>query len=525
MSEREGTMKPVVLQHCIGWLHVPDRPRATGVVLCPALGREGRWSYRSMRHLAERLAASGLPTLRFDYPGTGNAPDGLDGAEPLAAWRQSLHDAVDWLRTQTGLEQVALCGLRFGGLLAADVAASRTDIAALALLSPILSGRTCARELRLAAFGGEGDDGPVDGIEVDGMLLPSQTLTALAALDLKSCDKLPAPRVLILDDGTRAAALAAKFEELGGQVALKPFAGYPSMMRAAASNQVPSNDLATVADWFGALSAEPCSRPLPTRTTLHAVGVCERALQFGPGLSLVGTLCEPEHSTGSSQAVLITNTGGDGRAGIARFGVRLAHKLASMGIASLRFDFAGLGDSALPMGADFHLYQTPRTGDIRAAMSALQAAGYQKLGGVGLCTGAYHLLHAAFDGLQFDHLALINPVTFRWQPGDIVEVPQRALGLPRIEAPQFRWDGAAAAITSVLDRGTNLLVMLGLGDPGISALEASFGRGGETLAARPGATVRFERGMDHTLSRQTMQDRVGEAVAEFLEAEPVLANV
>jgi hypothetical protein len=37
--------------------------------------------------------------------------------------------------------------------------------------------------------------------------------------------------------------------------------------------------------------------------------------------------------------------------------------------------------------------------------------------------------------------------------------------------------------------------------------------------------VCFERGMDHTLSRQTMQDRVGEAVAEFLEVEPLLANV
>jgi alpha/beta superfamily hydrolase len=519
-------MQPVVLQHGIGWLHIPDRPRATGVVLCPALGREGRWSYGSMRHLADRLAAVGLPTLRFDYPGTGNALDAPHRAEPLALWRLSIHEAIDWLRTQTGLEQVALCGLRFGALLAADIAASRTDIAALALLSPILSGRACARELRLAAFGGEGDEGPADGIEVDGMLLPSQTLTALADLDLKGCDKLPAPRLLILDDGTRAAALATRFEALGGQTSLRPFAGYPAMMRAATSNQVPHDDLSVVADWFSALSAAPSLRPLPGLTTLQAAGVCECTLAFGPAHSLIGTLCEPDDRHGrAAQAVVITNTGGDGRAGIARFGVRLAQTLASMGIASLRFDFAGLGDSACPSGIDGHLYQTSRTGDIRAATARLHEAGYQRLGGVGLCTGAYHLLHAAFDGLRFEHLALINPVTFRWQPGDIVEVPQRALGHARIETPQSQWEGAAAAIEGVLDRGTNLLVLLGLGDPGISALEASFGPGGERLAAHTAASVRFERGIDHTLSRRVMQDHVARTVAEFLTLEPVLAVV
>ena len=518
-------MQPVVLQHCTGWLHIPDRPRGIGIVLCPALGREGRWSYRAMRDLADRLAAAGSPTLRFDYPGTGNAPDAPKFTEPLAAWRQSVHDAVDWLRTQTGLEQVALCGLRFGALLAAEVAASRTDIAALGLLSPILSGRTCARELRLAAFGGEGDEGPVDGIEVDGMQLANQTLATLASLDLKGCDGLPADRILILDDGTRAAALATRFEALGGQVALRSFAGYPAMMRAATSNQVPHDDLDVAADWFGALSAEPSSRPLADRTTLRAAGVYEQTLQFGPDRSLVGTLCEPVNRSGSGQAVLITNTGGDGRAGIARFGVRLAQSLAREGIASLRFDFGGLGDSAVPSGVAGHLYQTPRTGDIRAAMDTLQAAGYRRLGGIGLCTGAYHLLHAAFDGLRFEHLALLNPVTFRWQPGDVVEVPQRALGHARIDTPQSRWDGAASAITGVLDRGTNLLVLLGQGDPGISALEASFGPGGERLVARTGATVRFERGIDHTLSRRAMQDRVAAALTEFLMVEPAMANV
>ena len=520
-------MRPIVLQHGLGWLHLPANPRASGVVLCPALGREARWSYRTMRQLADRLATEGLTTLRFDYPGTGDAPDLLPGDDLLAAWRQSVHAAVDWLRTETGLEQVALCGLRFGALLAAEVAASRTDIGDLALLSPILSGRHCARELRLAAFGGEGDDGPEDGIEVDGMVLPDATLGALTEMDLRACTKLPAPRILILDEGNRAAPLATRLEALGGEVTLHPFPGYPAMMRVATSNQVPYDALGTVAAWFGTRD-QP--RPLagsltrlPIKTALSRPGWCEHVVQFGAERSLVGTLCAPPNTRTSSPAVLIANTGGDGRSGIARFGVRLAHSLAEAGIASLRFDFAGLGDSTLPHDVDGHLYQASRTSDIAAALDVLETLGYERVSGIGLCTGAYHLLHAALVGVRFDHLALINLVTFRWQSGDILEVPQRALGAVAAQtanmAPQSQWDGAAPAISGVLDRGTRMLMLLGQGDPGIAALEASFGPDGRDLAARPGATVRFEAGIDHTLSRRVMQDRVASAVTTFLSSE------
>ena len=518
-------MQPVALQRGIGWLHVPANPRTSGVVLCPALGREARWSYRAMRQLADRIAAEGLPTLRFDYPGTGDSPDWPRGSDPLAFWRQSVHEAIDWLRMTAGVEQVALCGLRFGALLAADIATSRTDIGALALLSPILSGRHCARELRLAAFGGEGDDEPVDGIEVDGMVLPDATLNALTEMDLRTCTKLPAARVLILDDGNRAAPLASRLEALGGDVSLRPFPGYAAMMRVATSNQVPHDALGTVAAWFATLGKPRMTSLSATapRAALSQPGWHEHAVQFGAECSLVGTLCEPQNTRSAPLGVLITNTGGDGRSGIARFGVRLAHSLADVGFASLRFDFAGLGDSTLPHDVDGHLYQTSRTNDVAAALDVLKTAGYERLGGIGLCTGAYHLLHSALAGARFDHLALVNLVTFRWESGDILEVPQRASGTVAAQtastATQSRWDGTAPAITSVLERGTRVLMLLGHGDPGIAALEASFGPNGGDLAAWPGATVRFERGVDHTLSRRIMQDRVASAITTFLNAE------
>ena len=521
-------MHPITLARGYGWYHAPEKPGGVAVVVCPALGREGRWSYRAMRHLASRLAAAGHPTLRFDYPGTGASPD-LPDCEPLAGWRDRVHGAVDWLRTQTGHARVAMCGLRFGALLATDVASSRDDIAALALLSPFLNGRTCVRELRMAAFGGEGETVPENGIEVDGMFLPDARLAALATLDLQTVTVAPAPRILVMDDGKRAASFAAHLQTLGADTLVEGFPGYGAMMRVATANEVPQEAFAAVARWLAPeTGAAPVRASVPRRVPLAGPGWREQAVQFGPGNRLAGTLCCAAAGLDGPQAVIIPNTGGDGRFGIARFGVHLAHRLAAAGIASLRFDFAGLGDSISPAEAEGHVYQTDRSGDIGAALAYLEDCGYARVSGVGLCTGAYHLLHAAGQGARLERLALINLVTFQWRPGDVVDVPQRPPGgplptapvvrLPRPNGPVMPWDDPAGAVASMLARSKRLLFLYGPGDAGWAALEAAFGPGGRALAASPGATLRLEPGIDHTLSRRAMQDRVAAAVLAFMQA-------
>jgi pimeloyl-ACP methyl ester carboxylesterase len=74
--------------------------------------------------------------------------------------------------------------------------------------------------------------------------------------------------------------------------------------------------------------------------------------------------------------------------------VRLARRLAERGVASIRFDLAGHGDSARLTGE--HSFEEQAVVDIRAAMDALtSAAGTTRAAIFGICSGAYHGYAAA----------------------------------------------------------------------------------------------------------------------------------
>ena len=64
---------PVTFDDLFGWVHPAAGRR--GVLLCGACGFEQMAAHRPWRALADRLAAAGCPTLRFDYPGEGNSGD------------------------------------------------------------------------------------------------------------------------------------------------------------------------------------------------------------------------------------------------------------------------------------------------------------------------------------------------------------------------------------------------------------------------------------------------------------------
>lgn len=89
-------------------------------------------------------------------------------------------------------------------------------------------------------------------------------------------------------------------------------------------------------------------------------------VRFGVGNSLVGMVAMPTHQAPATAACLLFNMGANHRVGPRRINVKLANALAARGMASLRFDLGGVGDSdALDTASDL---QTRSVHDLQAAM-------------------------------------------------------------------------------------------------------------------------------------------------------------
>lgn len=141
----------------------------------------------------------------------------------------------------------------------------------------------------------------------------------------------------------------------------------------------------------------------------------EETLIFGPEQHLVGTLTLPDGAadTGADKLpmALLTNAGVVPRVGPHRINVRLARRFAEMGIATLRFDMSGLGDSrrsgsTLPAGRQF-------VADTRSAMDFLgERFGCERFLMVGICSGADTAYHAALEDPRLQAAVLFDPYVY-----------------------------------------------------------------------------------------------------------------
>jgi pimeloyl-ACP methyl ester carboxylesterase len=162
----------------------------------------------------------------------------------------------------------------------------------------------------------------------------------------------------------------------------------------------------------------------------------EEALLLGPHLSLVGiyTPARPEAAAGVQRpAFVLLNAGLIHHAGPNRLHVRLARALSDCGIATLRFDLSGIGDS--PARPD-HL---PAAELVRREpveiLDALAERGHDSVVLGGVCSGAAHALLAAGDS-RVRGLVLINPAATTAEPATESQVSaqyylRRSLRNPR----------------------------------------------------------------------------------------------
>jgi len=431
-------VRPVVFDGQFGWLHPAAGPH--GVVLCYPFGYDALCTYRGMRRLAERLAMRGVPVLRFDYPGTGDSAG--DASEPglWRAWIDSIRQAVALLRQSTGIEHVSLCGLRLGGTLAALAAQELGDVDGLVLLSPVLSGKNYQRELRAgyrqwlsmpAAMDCTPEPDTDEFVEAYGFRLYRETIESLRAVDLRRDAPSPARRVLVLDslDATRVDALVRHYREQGVEVERQGFDEYSKFMMEALDSEIPHAAFESIENWLtgdstGSPAAVSGVSAYAGDVEGHIVeaGVTETPVSIDNG-RLFGIYCVPHSHSATSggstgaPAVLIVNTGAVSRIGNARLGVRFARRLARQGIASLRVDLGGLGDSQPSLDAVTldALYAQNGADDAACAARWLTARGHRGAVLLGICAGAYVALHAASREPAVTGAMLVNLQKFTWR--------------------------------------------------------------------------------------------------------------
>ncbi|TDN61293.1 alpha-beta hydrolase superfamily lysophospholipase [Paraburkholderia sp. BL10I2N1] len=574
-------MRPVTFGGCYGSLHLPAGGGATtGVVLCSPFGYDALCVHRGWRDFAEALTvAGGIPVLRFDYPGTGDSAGNEEDPQRFRAWIDSIKAASEYLRGATGVTRLILCGLRLGATLAVVAAEELGDVDSLVLMAPVITGKRYIRELGMqhkswlkTPNGREGAQAADDGRAVGafGFQLYADTLEQLADVDLVQRERLAAPRVLLHDtcDSESMSHLAEHYRGHGASVDVQIFPEYDKFLVDPRFSVPPRRAFDSVLEWLGFQSGTPAMpaveilAPAADARIDFAAGH-ETPVVFGGG-RYVGVLCQPRRAQEHAPAVLLVNTGGAHRVGDGRLAVLMARRLAAQGVASLRMDLGGLGDSLHHEDSPTleAVYARHSVTDATAGVEWLTAAGYRGVVTFGVCTGAYVSIHTALAHPHVVGCMSINLPFFFWggpqtKPGahhiESSEVYRRSIRNPhkwlrlltgrangRAIAVELgrRWyvrltslagsafegwlglhtsTGAIRQLLRDLDRkGVRTSLVYGALDAGLDELAIRFGPNGSELGKLTNVTATILARVDHSLFSRTARDVVMAHFEEFV---------
>jgi pimeloyl-ACP methyl ester carboxylesterase len=537
-----AAVRAINIGGCFAWFHGATAiPKNTGVVLCPGLKFDDVNGYRALRLLANSLAEHNYPTLRLHYLGTGNSSDPTDQSNLWRDWQVDIHNAANWLRMHHGVNHIVLCGVRFGAALAVSVAEQRPDVVGLLLLAPVLRGRSYIRQLTMEART------PADEwIEIGRVRLSPEATAQIRAFEVRKAKLSRSCKVVMFAQASAARSeCAAALASSGIEATADDLGDLTPILRPTFTNHqqpivvdpiiswleqsVPGNVTSPVDD----LAAEPIEIP-----TTDGVEV---SMRFGANDSLFGILCRP-HNAESHTIVLIGNSSADPHsAGVI---VDVARYLARSGVASLRFDFSGVGDSGAGSGPGTHVYEIDRSPDFAAALDALSGA-YDRFVVYGVCSGAYHAYRAARAETRISAAVLINLPLWEWIPGFPIEElildvrkPKDYLAIMKTRAfwlgLQYKvWHGGLnvrqrlgwierkmrhapgrnrnKTDIATLAQRVKMLFLVSLGDASAELLKREMGLHLSNIY------IKFVPELDHAITQHAMRRIVAGHIAAFLE--------
>ena len=566
---------PVYADGLFAWLHDTGLPVADpriGVVLCPAFAQEEVCTHHGLMALADRLAMAGMPTIRFDYRGTGDSVSDDVTLDGLVA--DTAHAAAV-LRQECGVGTVVLIGVRLGAAIAALAAARIADVGALVLMGPVSSGHAFLRETRasasVASLSGLDPVPPTDSdlpLNTNGFAWSATLQRAVAAIDIVDAPAVPTLMLPARGD-RRAGKLAALWRAAGTPVTETPFAEYEGWMQDPTTNATPVATFAGIGSWLDGLQLPPGQHrdadTLPVHATLTGDDVVEEPIRFGAGHALAGILCRPRARAAASVAALLLHEGSTHHIGNGRAYVILARRLAAAGYASLRMDLTGMGDSPAGDNPRHPHYDPERIAEGVAGLDALAATGFDKAVAFGLCSGAHTALQVTLADDRVVGNVVVNLQKFIWHYGDDIRVAvrdnkrsfkayvramrnpgewRRALsgeadlkGIARVLAKRG-WARTTHAVRGLLppapgsetaqvrdlmrrlaDRGVHTHLVYADEDPGLAEMAMQFGRKARRLATFAPARLILLDHADHHFNGSDVRRRYYDlAIAAMAEA-------
>ncbi|MEI7760731.1 MAG: alpha/beta fold hydrolase [Thermoleophilia bacterium] len=564
-----------------GLLTLPDETaqKERGVVICAPLGHQNTCAYRPLRSLAERLAETGYPVLRFDWPGCGDSGNPAPGV--ATDWVGVVDQAIQTLTSMAGVSDVTLIGIGAGATFAA-AASGNPGVSALILLSPFATGKSVLHELRAfdrlagrhsaEAHGADIGLRPGD-LEASGFVLRAEDVAGVGAIDIPAnlaSITVAARRVLILsaqpDRG--ATQLFAFFSDSVPDVDTRLVPEVASICDAPDVSVFPRSCSDLVLSWLADDGAGfmPSARPPSSRRLLCPRSDVreETVILDGPNGHLVGVVCEsviPGRSA-TNDWLLFLNAGAVRRSGPHRLWTEFARIWAARGLNSLRIDVSGVGDSDDPRaldethGADVgRFYTGDILGDIRSALSWLDDRGAARVGTLGLCSGAYWSFHAALAGEGLATIVMANPATLFWDEhvhpantlshaGGILRSPRSWHRIVRRGAREqvgtvmrgmrtklnvtaqhkhYR-DDITEAVALLAERKLPAQIVFSEGDLGLLYLKRHLGAEYRTLLESHGMTLDIIQGPDHTFTPVWSHAVLRETVERHLERVGLLAR-
>jgi pimeloyl-ACP methyl ester carboxylesterase len=540
-------------------------------LICTGLNHDALNAHHPHRLLATQFAEAGYPALRFDYPQTGDSCDvpgyGMNSSIDLwDCWLNSIDQAADTLRLKTGAESIIVCGLRIGATLAAITATRRRDVAGVIMIAPVIKVQSYLRQIWIEAqIKDTGSPALEHGIRFQDICFNRQTVSTMSKVDLRETE-IPGHLNIAMftqSPGRLTDDCRDAWARKGASVFCGGFAGLEPLLHLNVEEDKEQPNFEPLLSWVDELA--PTSGAGAAQPTIHESvalwpdGCVETPMFFGSSEGLVGILCRPDHAA-TCDVVIIANAGRDPRHGPGRFNVEFARGLAREGIASLRFDFAGLGDSLGPPGQENRLsplFDLDRSADVSAAIDALAACGFRNFTAYGLCAGAYHVMRAAVADPRLTRLLLLNIPLFAWTNGERIDfIRYRNMPLRYFVAELLKLNSWAMAkkkliksgsvlraqvlrlnailvnaswtlgrnrltagqrsIATLMKRNTAILLLFGEGDLGLDAVAQEFGtiNAGQNLGGK--ITFQVLPDLDHLVSHESSRRAAAQCMTDFL---------